>query len=298
MSDGVEETADGRVPVVSVVCPCLNSADTLAVQLDALSAQACDVPWEMIVVDDGSTDGTQALAWSYCDRLPQLRVLETDVVRSQGDGVNAAVRAARGRHIVVVHGDDEVAPGYLQAMHLALEEHPVVGAVLDHEALNPPWTRVVHAPMQVDELSVINDFLPVIVGAALGIRKEVFEAVGGFDPASDPLIDVDLSWRLQLAGYPLTLARDAVLRYRYRDGFRSTYRQKRNYATADVYLALRYFGAGAPRRGMRTALDGWYHVFRTFLQIRDRRSAMLFADLLGGAVGRLRGSVRYGYLNL
>jgi glycosyltransferase involved in cell wall biosynthesis len=290
---------DAPQPVVSVVCPCRNSAGTLAQQLDALAAQRCSVPWEMIVVDDGSSDETVQIARSYVGRLPDLQVLETTVPRLQAEGINAGVAAARGRHVLVVDSDDEVAPGYLEAMHEALCRHPVVGARIDEEALNPPWARVRYHPMQRDGLSTLHGFLPVIVGAALGIRREVLDAVGGFDPASTPLIDMDLSWRLQLAGHPLAFAPDAVLRYRYRTGLRATFHQKRNYAVGDVRLAAQYAPHGLRRHhqvkaGVHRAVD----VLGRLIRIRDRRSALLAMDVLGGAVGRVQGSIRYRHLFL
>jgi glycosyltransferase involved in cell wall biosynthesis len=282
-------TANVRLPVVSVICPCLNSTPTLALQLDALAAQRCEVPWEMIVVDDGSTDGTPALARSYQGRFPALQVLETPSPRSQAEGINAGAAAARGRHLLVVDSDDEVTPGYLAAMTAALDLHPVVGARLDDEALNPAFTRVRHQPMQQTGLTVLDGYRPVIVGAALGIRRDVFEAIGGFDPASTPLIDVDLSWRLQRAGVPLAFVPDAVLRYRYRTGWLATYRQKRSYGQGEIFLHRRFRSAGAPHRGWRTVGRSWWNVVRSAVRVRDRRSALLLADHLGGAVGRTRG---------
>ena len=184
-------------------------------------------------------------------------------------------------------------------MHDALEAHPVVGGRIDETALNPPWARVRYRPMQGDGLSTLHGFLPVIVGAALGIRREVFQAIGGFDPASTPLIDMDLSWRLQLAGYPLAFAPDAVLRYRYRLGLRATFRQKRTYAVGDVRLARTYAEHGLVRRNqLRAALGTGREVLRSLIRIRDRGSALLAMDVLGGAVGRVQGSIKHRYLFL
>lgn len=292
------ESGGDELPVISVVCPCLNSTSTLAVQLDALAAQETDFPWEMIVVDDGSDDGTPELARSYAGRLPALQVLETPVLRAQAEGMNAGAAVARGRYLVIVDSDDEVAPGYLAAMKAALDIDPVVGARVDDVALNPPFTRVRYEPMQQTGLSVIHGFLPMVIGCTLGIHKELFDKVDGWDVSSTPVIDIDLSWRLQLAGIPLAFAPDAVLRYRYRTGLRSTYRQKRNYAIGDVFVMKRFHAAGAPRRRLTSSIRGWSYVAIHGFKIRDRRSAMLFIDTLGGAVGRLRGSIRYRYLYL
>lgn len=288
----------GRSILLTVVCACLNAAATLALQLDALASQATDFAWELIMVDDGSTDGTPDLTRGYADRIANLTVIDAPGLRPQADGMNLGAANASGRYLVFLDGDDEIAPGYLMAMKAALDEHPVVGARIDDEALNPPYTRVRMEPMQRDGLTVMHDFLPVTVGAAMGIRKDVFDKLDGWDVTSTPLVDIDLSWRLQLAGISIAFCADAVLRYRYRTGLRATFRQKRNYAIGDVLVMKRFAPMGAPRRTPATTLRGWWYLVRSAVKLRDRRSAMLFADHLGGVVGRIQGSIRHRYLFL
>jgi len=295
-----EKWTDGpaRSILLTVVCACLNAAATLALQLDALAAQATDFAWELIMVDDGSTDGTPDLTRRYADRIANLKVIDAPALRAQADGMNIGAANASGRYLVFLDGDDEIAPGYLAAMKAALDESPVVGARIDDEALNPPYTRVRLEPMQRHGLTVMHDFLPVTVGAAMGIRKDVFDKLDGWDVTATPLVDVDLSWRLQLAGFSIAFCADAVLRYRYRTGLRATFRQKRNYAIADVFVMKRFAPMGAPRRTLTATLRDWWHVVLSGVHVRDRRSAMLFADQLGGAIGRIQGSIRHRYLFL
>lgn len=295
-----DESTDGpgRNIVLTVVCACLNAAATLALQLDALATQATEFAWELIMVDDGSTDGTPALTRSYAGRIPNLKVIDAPGLRPQADGMNIGAANAAGRYLVFLDGDDEIAPGYLAAMKAALDEHPVVGARIDDEALNPPFTRVRMEPMQRHGLTMMHDFLPVTVGAAMGIHKDVFDKLDGWDVEATPVLDIDLSWRLQLAGVPIAFCADAVLRYRYRTGLRATFRQKRNYAIGDVAVMKRFAPMGAPRRSPVTTLRGWWHVVLSGVQVRDRRSAMLFVDRLGSAVGRVQGSIRHRYLFL
>ncbi len=296
-----EESTDviGRGILLTVVCACLNAAATLALQLDALAAQATDFAWELIMVDDGSTDGTPALTRRYADRIANLKVIDApDGLRPQAEGMNIGAANAAGRYLVFLDGDDEIAPGYLAAMKAGLDEHPVVAARIDDEALNPPFTRVRMEPMQRHRLTVMHDFLPVTVGAAMGIRKDVFDKLDGWDVESTPLVDIDLSWRLQLAGFSIAFCPDAVLRYRYRTSLRATYRQKRNYAIGDVFVMKRFAPMGAPRRTPVETVRGWWHLLLSGAKVRDRRSAMLFVDRLGSAVGRIKGSIRYRYLFL
>ncbi len=288
----------GRNIVLTVVCACLNAAATLALQLDALAAQATSFAWELIMVDDGSSDGTPDLTRRYAGRIANLTVIDSAGLRPQAEGMNIGAAKAAGRYLVFLDGDDEIAPGYLEAMKAALDDNPVVGARIDDEALNPPFTRVRVKPMQRHGLTVMHDFLPVTVGAAMGIHKDVFDKLDGWDVDATPLVDIDLSWRLQLAGIPIAFCADAVLRYRYRTGLRATFRQKRNYAIGDVAVMKRFTPLGAPRRRPATTLRGWWNVMRSGARVRDRRSAMLFMDHLGSAVGRLQGSIRHRYLFL
>ena len=64
-------------PALSVVIPCLNGAATLGVQLAALARQEWSEPWEVLLADNGSTDGSAELALGYRDRLPGVRVVDT-----------------------------------------------------------------------------------------------------------------------------------------------------------------------------------------------------------------------------
>lgn len=291
------EPGDQREVVLSVLCAVHNGADLLGQQLDSVAAQEIDLDWEVIIVDDHSTDGSVEVARSYADRLPRLQVRVSPCIRSQAAALNHAATVARGRYLVLVDADDELAPGYLGAMVRALDRHDAVGASADEVALNPPFAQY-RTPMQVTGLPVVNQYLPIIIGATMGIRADALRAVGGWDPSVPTLLDVDISWRLQHAGFELALAPDAVLRYRGRTTLRGVVRQKRTYARADVLLAKRYRAHGAPRRGVRLMLDGWINLARVVVRIRDKRGAMLAADLLGGVLGRLEGSIRYRYLYL
>ncbi|HEX2804591.1 MAG TPA: glycosyltransferase family 2 protein, partial [Kineosporiaceae bacterium] len=99
-------------PRLSVVIACLNAQDVLGVQLAALAGQECPVPWELLLCDNGSTDGTVALAESWADRLP-LRVIDASGVRGSGPARNAGAEAARGEWLGFCDADDEVGSGWL-----------------------------------------------------------------------------------------------------------------------------------------------------------------------------------------
>ena len=83
-------------PDLSVIVPVLNAVPTLGQQLEALSRQAYDGTWEVVVADNGSTDGSPELAAAWQDKLPALRVIDASDRRGAGATRNAAARVARG----------------------------------------------------------------------------------------------------------------------------------------------------------------------------------------------------------
>src|SRR3954470_16489202 len=96
-------------PRLSVIIPCHNSEATLGAQLSALAAQVCSYSWEAIVADNGSLDGTEALAASFADRIPVLRVIDASARRGAAYARNAGAAAAKGSAFLFCDADDEMA---------------------------------------------------------------------------------------------------------------------------------------------------------------------------------------------
>ena len=104
-------------PLVSVITPVWNAAATLAETVASVRAQSMP-DWEMILVDDGSTDGARALAEALAAAEPRLRVLGWAENRGPAAARNAGIRAARGRYIAFLDADDLWRPDKL-ALQLA-----------------------------------------------------------------------------------------------------------------------------------------------------------------------------------
>lgn len=286
-SDGTEQDSP---PSVSVVIPVHNGAQDLPLQLAALSAQTFASGWEVIVADNRSDDGTADVAMSWSDRLP-IRVVEAHEVGSQAYALNQGIAASEGDLILLLDADDEVEPGYVAAMISALGDHEFVTARLDCSTLNPGWIEHSRPPGQTDGIGAPFGYLPVAVGCAIGVRRSVLDAVGGFSEDLPVCQDIDYSWRAQQAGFAIHFVPDAVLRYRYRSRFRDIYRQARGYGFAGPMLYRRYRADGMPRRSTRTALRFWMGPIRVLLRARDKVGMANFLFLVGYRVGLLRGSI-------
>jgi glycosyltransferase involved in cell wall biosynthesis len=278
---------------LSVVLPCRDAAATIGLQLDALARQALDAPWELIVVDDCSTDATPSIVTGYEDRLP-LRIVRAGDRGGSARARNVGAREARGKNLVFCDADDIVAQGWLAEMHDALEEHEVVASCPEYELLNEPWAR---APREeIDGLPRLP-FPPHLSFAStfgLGVRRARHDAIGGFDESLPALHDVDYSIRLQLAGARLHYAPGAVVHYRNRDTIPAIYRQAAAYAT-DMACIQRRFGQPTGRR-WRWPLRGWRGIARAAARANTRSGRACTAWALGWQVGRLRGSLRFRVL--
>lgn len=278
--------------MLTVVIPCRNGAGEVAGQLESLAVQEGNPDFEVIVADNGSTDNTREVVERYRDRL-DLRIIDASAQTGRSYACNVGASAARGEALAFLDADDEVEPGYVSAMSSALSGADFVAARLDCVTLNPGWRIASAAPFQVTGLLDVFGFLPFAVGCSLGVTVRAFEAVEGFTYDVPFAEDVELCWRLQLGGFPLVFAPDAVVRRRYRDTNLGLYRQSRGYGLGQAALYRKYKAAGMPGRTMRQTLRDWTWMVRATTILRSKHGTGLWFHMLGYLVGRLKGSLRY-----
>jgi GT2 family glycosyltransferase len=286
------------IPTLTVLIPVRDGADVIVQQLEALARQEFAGNWEVVVADNGSRDGTVVLVETFVDRLPGLRVVDASARGGQAYAINQGARDARGRSIILLDADDLVTPGYLAAMAAALERHDFVAARLDCQSLNPSWLWSSRPSAQTDGIGAPFGFLPSAAGCSLGIRRAVFEDVGGFDDTIMEGNDVDLCWRVQLAGHLLQFVPDAVVNYRYRDTRRGIFHQARTYGAAGPALYRRYRDRGMPRRSWRTALRFHAAALVRLARARSRSDLAGCIFLFGFRFGLVLGCLEHRVLYL
>lgn len=224
----------------SIIIPCRNGALVLPHQLEALSTQANGPQFEVIVVDNGSTDGTTDVALGWMAALPNLRVLHAPR-RGLGHARNAGLGTAEGELVLFCDADDVVAPRWVIEMCAQLGRHDLVGGTLDFESLNDAKTVEWRRGTLPSGLPISMRFLPYAVGANLGVRRSVAVAVGGFaERYRRSHDDVEFCWRAQLQGFSLGYASRAIVAYRFRSSYRSLASQRFNYGRDYVRLYCEY----------------------------------------------------------
>lgn len=203
-------------PRVSVLIPSYNHARFLPATLQSVFDQTY-TDYEIVVVDDGSTDGSVELLRSYGDRIR----LFTQQNRGTYPTLNRCVAESRGEYLAILNSDDLWAPTKLEKQVAFLDAHPQVGLVhtgghfidaggriLSTNPLGFPWPRTPTGNI-IELLVRYNRIVP----SSAVLRRECFERVGGFREDLYGLGDWEMWLRVALEydiGYidePLTLYR-------------------------------------------------------------------------------------------
>jgi glycosyltransferase involved in cell wall biosynthesis len=282
-------------PVVSVIIPAFNCVSTLGDQLDALRQQSCDTPWEVIVVDNGSTDGTPYVVERYRTLMRNLRLVSAPEKKNISYARNVGAANAQGEVFLFCDGDDRVGPGWLRAMTHALMRHQFVVGLVEVATLNSDVPDK-YGNNGFNPAETLLNFLPFAIGCNFGVSRRAFESVGGFSTMSSRCMDVELSWRLQLAGYTLHEVADAEVYYRYRDSAWEHWKSAFQFSQAHVALYRNYAAVGAKRSPIKQVFVRYRSIMYGLprLAMMTRRQRIAWAYELGVALGRLCGSLRYG----
>lgn len=228
-----------ELPSVAVIVPVHNGAATIRTCLEALLAQ--DWPreaLELIVVDNRSTDATQAVVGEY-----PVRLVEEDRVQSSYAARNRGVAASHGDLLAFTDADCVPDPGWVRALAAAFEDHRVGLAAGPIEAWRAD--RLVERYQAVRALraerAVRHPVLPFAQTANAACPRVVFDAVGGFDDACPFGGDLDFCWRVQCrTGLRLAYEAAAIVRHRHRTTWRGLFALYEKNALANCLLAERW----------------------------------------------------------
>lgn len=186
-------------PPVSIVIPVRNDARRLSILLDSL--RTLDYPagrTEVIVVDNGSSDGTIAAAEKY----PEVKVLIETKPGSYA-ARNRGLREARHKLIAFLDSDCAVNSRWLRELVDALEEDALIGAVAgDNEPVDERafWSRYERACRGYQNFSGEGVRAPFGITMNILYRREVFDTCGHFDDSRLSGSDVEMTWRMQQGG--------------------------------------------------------------------------------------------------
>jgi len=283
---------------VSVVIPARNAAGTLDLQLGALARQDVRGSWEVIVSDNGSIDETTAVVETWASKVPRLRLIEckrpgTNAARNDGVGAAAADR------ILFCDADDLVSTGWVREMAAALDSFDVVGGRLDYLRLNTPFIRGTRPHSGSERLPTTFGDLPFAIGASMGMRRSVFEAIAGFDESfMTGSTEVDFCLRSQYAGFTLGFVRDAVVHYRLRSRLGPFAHQYYMYALGEAGLYAKHCALGRlPEQSRREQCSVLFLYVKRLAHVErlvKPEHRWRYVRWAAGFVGSIRDLARYG----
>jgi len=283
-------------PLVSVIIPNWNGLALLRPCLRSLEEQTY-AHFEVIVVDNGSTDGSAEMVQK---EFPWVRLLVMAENRGYAGGCNAGIRLAEGDLLVMLNNDTEVDPHWLEALVDALERHPEAGSaasrimIYDRPGILHSAGDLYRRNGLPDSRGVWQPYAPPYdreeyvfggCGGAVAYRREMLEEIGLFEERFFLYCeDVDLNWRAPLAGWKCIYVPRAVVRHHLSatgGGALASYYVARN----TWWVLVRNYPTPLLRRYWRQILAAQWHITKEAL--RSWRGKAARARLRGQVVGAL-----------
>jgi glycosyltransferase involved in cell wall biosynthesis len=310
-----------KTPSVSVVMPCFNAEATLRQSVESVLGQ-CFTDFELIVVDDGSKDGSVALAQTLAAQDSRIRVI---CQANAGPALarNRGIAHSCGALLAFLDADDRWTPDLLARHVIHFRDNPDSGVAFARILFfDPTMTEPGRMSAAIDRLTLI-DVLgenPICTTSNLVVRYQVFAEVGGFDP--ELTHGEDQEWvarvlamtRWQVRGLPWVLVHyrtslgglSADLD-RMDEGWAGVMRRVHGYAPKEAeaaepearalfnrYLTRRALRTGQASASLRPLLRAWWASPRALL---TRQPARTILTTLGVLLALLPGNPARGWLS-
>jgi len=255
VSDEDRVTNGRQQGLVTVVIPCYNQAGYLGEAIASVRAQSYR-DFEIVVVDDGSTDATAAVAGNYLDvRLLRQSNAGLSAARNAGLGVG------RGEYLVFLDADDRLLPDALRDGIESLARHPEAAFTSGHfrfiRADGSLQREFAQAPLECPPYEGMLRGNYIGMHATVMFRRAIFDEVGAFDTSLRSCEDYDLYMRITRR-YPVARHDRLVAEYRRHDASMSVRAGRMLDTALDVLAAQRPFihGNGRLIRACQAGIRG------------------------------------------
>jgi len=199
---------------ISIVLNLLNEKRHIRDLLDSLVTQ--EPPFEIVVVDAGSWDGTVEVIREYMKNHPEIHLYHHP--GSRGESTNYGIMKATGDAIATIGGDCIANPFWLRELRRSLKEYDIVAG----RTINIGY----HAFEDLERVELYHRGVDIShPSASMAWRREVMDAVVGFDPWFVTAEDIDLNFRAVSMGFKLTYNPDAIVYHRTKGSFRGFVKQ-------------------------------------------------------------------------
>ena len=227
-------TSKSVSPTISVIIPTHNGADGIVRTVQSIFASTCQ-PSEVIIVNDGSDDGTHQVVEELCLKYLTLKVITHSRRCGKSAAINHGARFATGEFLAIVDVDTQLEANALAQLCIAFDDTQVAAAsgnILVSNAKQNPLTAIqsIEYLMSVSLGRNFLDYFGAVSccsGAFSMFRTDVFRMLGGFNVG--PGEDLEMTLRFRKAGYKVRFIRSAIARTQVPDGFMNLVRQRRRW---------------------------------------------------------------------
>ncbi len=292
---------------VSVIIPAKNTARWITEQLESLNRQINAPSFEVIVADNGSSDGTIQAVHDYA-RLASypLSCIDASGPPSASYARNMGAKAAQGDILLFCDSDDYVNDIWICSLVEAYRASggALVSGALHHEKFNSADILYAYNIQRDPEPSEkIYDahptqyagFLPTVPGGNFAISASDYADLRGMDYSfPGGAEETDFSWRAILSGKNVVSAPRAIIQYRLKTDKKSLFRQQRIQQRAKVLLWVRYRNHGMPGPSLKYSIQEICTNTLKILKAKNNSKEQLRSvRLLGGHLGAVEGIIKY-----
>ena len=234
---------------VSVVLNLLNEKRHIRDLLDSLVTQ--ERPFEIVVVDAGSDDGTVQIIQKYMEKHPEIRLFHRPGTR--GESTNFGLKQATGEAIATIGGDCIANPFWLKELRMTLKEFDIAAG----KTINIGY----HAFEELERVELYHKGMDISYPSGnMAWRKKVLDTIGGFDPWFVTAEDIDLNFRAVSQGFKLGHNPDALVYHRMKESFMKFFKQAFWNGWGRKQLTMKHgrlWGSYKPQRLLETSKNLW-----------------------------------------
>ena len=238
---------EDNLPMVSILIPCYNEGENVRETIGSLEQQHY-TNFEIIAINDGSKDNTLEILHELAKKYKNLRVVNLATNQGKAMGLRTAALLAKSEILVCIDGDALLSPDAVGWMVRHFIENPNVGAVTGNPRIRNRSTLL--GRIQVGEFSAIVGMIKraqrsygkvfTVSGVIAAFRKTALHNVGYW---SNDMIteDIDISWKLQLAGWTIRFEPNALCWVLMPETLNGLWKQRVRWSQGGSEVLLRYF---------------------------------------------------------
>jgi len=235
--------------MISIVLNLLNEKRHIRDLLDSLVTQ--EKPFEIVIVDAGSWDGTVAIIKKYMETHTEIHLYHKSGTR--GESTNFGIMKAKGDAIATIGGDCIANPFWLKELRKTLDDHDIAAG----KTINIGY----HAFQELDRVELFHRGMDVSYPSCnMAWKRKVLDDVVGFDPWFVTAEDIDMNYRAVSLGYGLGYNEDAIVYHRMKESFIRFFKQAFWNGWGRKQLTMKHgrlWSSYKPQRLIETSKSSW-----------------------------------------